>query len=101
MNNSFVLDSEIAYTLSCADEVDGYELITQDVVGEWRWGNVYRLVFKDHEDKLWEFTYKEQSGDHYWCSIDPSETKSVTCFAVKAVEVVTTEYVRIENDANA
>jgi hypothetical protein len=41
------------------DEVDGYEEISTECIGKWRWGTVERVILKRTDDStFWSATYR-------------------------------------------
>ncbi len=88
------ISSETAQKLTAYDKTDVYETVDKDVVDEWRWGNVYELIARNKQDgTLWGFTYREQSGDHYYNSLE--EENEVEMYQLQAKQVVTTVYERV------
>jgi len=74
---------------------EDYRVVAKDVVDEWRWGNVYLLVFNEVETQdFWGFTFQTSSGDGEYTSFDDwGKTRTVNRYA--SVEVVTTQWVRL------
>lgn len=72
-----------------------YTLISDEGVGEWRWGIVREVIIKDNAtNKLWGATYRVQIGDNYYNSLEDGGT--VHLYPVEAVEVTIIEYKRIK-----
>lgn len=74
---------------------DDYELLSQKVIDEWRWGNVYESVIKDSEGKLWGVTYRVQSNDNYYHSFE--DLDEVEFYPVEAVTVKRVVYRQIKD----
>ncbi len=85
------VESSRALKLACGDKDDLYEHVQQEIIDEWRWGNVYELIVRNKKDgTLWGFTYQEQSGDRYHNSL---ENEPMTEFyQLEARKVVKWEY---------
>jgi hypothetical protein len=71
-------------------DLEGYELVTSDIIEEWRWGVLYTTVIKDPDGKFWSVTYRIQTGDNYYHEFEDSDEVEFT--QVEPVEVVTIKY---------
>jgi len=91
---NLVLSADDAQLAVGGDHQD-YELVHNEIIDEWRWGNIYQSVIKDSEGKLWEVSYRVQSGDNYHHEFEDLGT--VEFYPVEAKEVTTVTYVRIKD----
>lgn len=64
--NRLKLPKDVAVALSHDDEVDGWKILSHEIVDEWRWGNVYELVVqKTGVLGIWAYTYRQQLDGEY------------------------------------
>lgn len=92
---NLVLSGQDAISASCGD-LEGFKLVNNDIIDEWRWGNVYEITIKrEGEDRLWGTTYREQSGDNYHNSLEDED--EVEFYPVVAEEVMTVVYKRLKD----
>lgn len=73
------------------------EQVRIEHVGEWRWGNICRLIFTDELGDFWSFEYRESSGDGDWNWPD-NEDETVECTRVYPRLVTITTYTTEENN---
>jgi hypothetical protein len=92
--SKLILESQRAIDIINGEITDDseYVLVNSEYAGEWRWGVSYEVVIKDSEGKLWGTTYNQQSGDHYYNSL---EDGPVHFYPVEAIEKTVIEYRRI------
>lgn len=88
---TLTLERESLEALICGDSVDDFTYVTTEYDGEWRWGSEHTLIFKDSVDNYWAYPYREQAGDHHYCSVN-DEADLVTVEQVYPVEVKTIVY---------
>jgi hypothetical protein len=74
---------------------DDYELVSDEIIDEWRWGNLYESIIKDEDGNLWGSTYRVQTGDNYHHEFE--DLDEVEFYPVKAVEVKKIVYKRIKD----
>ena len=94
MTDKLILDSDRVIAIDAGEDDDEYTLVDSEFAGEWRWGATYQIVIKDKQNNLWGTTYRVQSGDNYYNSLE--DGGSVHFYPVEAVVVTTTEYKRIK-----
>lgn len=77
-----------------------WRFVDDDVVDEWRWGNIHQVVLQNTADgHLYGFRYKMQGGDHYWTSFeDLGDEDLVELYRVTAVMTLT--YQRLPEKAS-
>lgn len=85
------LERESLIALIASDSVDDFTYVTTEYDGAWRWGSEHTLIFKDSADNYWAYSYREQAGNHDYCSVD-DEADLVTVNQVYPVEVKTIVY---------
>lgn len=94
MTGTIKLPQEDVFALACGDSVDGWSVLSHEIVDEWRWGNVYRLVIqKAGVPGTWAYDYREQSGDESYSSID-DEPDEIEFYRVVPRAKWVIEYVR-------
>lgn len=91
---NLVLKSEDA-RLAVGGDHEDYELVVEDIVDTWRWGNIYEAVIKDAEGNLWQTAYRVQEGDNYHHEFE--DMNEVEFYPVEAKEVTTVKYVRLKD----
>ena len=78
------------------DEVDGVEVIRDEIVDHSRWSVVHKLIF-EYEDKIWSTHYSvgatEMQEEYPWEYED-----KVECIEVEPVEKTITDYVVVRAD---
>jgi hypothetical protein len=79
---------------SQSGEQNGVIFVAKEFMGEWRWGVTYQLVVQDKlTEKYYEKIVQEQSGDHWYLSLE-EEAEETEFDLVERVAVVTYEYKR-------
>lgn len=73
--------------------MDGFQVVSKEIIDEYRWGVIYEIILQDGAGNFWIFDYQEQVGDHYHNSLEDYEKVGLN--QVKRVEKVTYSYVRI------
>jgi hypothetical protein len=68
-------------------------VVPEGVVGQWRWGNVYRLVFKrvGRDKTCWAVEYQVSSGDDGYHELEDFDEVEATMVVPK--QVTTTVWV--------
>lgn len=95
---TLTLKCESLEALIYGSDVDDFTYVTTEYDGEWRWGSEHTLIFKDSANNYWAYPYREQAGDHYYCSIN-DESDLVTVNQVYPVEVKTIVYKGAPDDS--
>lgn len=92
-----LIESQRASDIIDAGVIDDpeYTLVSNEYIGQWRWGVTSEAVIKDLEGNLWGVVYKTQTGDNYYSSLE--DGKTVTFYPYKAVEVTTIQYKKIKD----
>lgn len=89
------VETEILRELSYVQpgrEFESYKVVAKEIVDEWRWGNVFQVVFTDESDRFWAFTFHDSSGDSEYVEFDDwGETHEVE--EVVAIPVTIIKYV--------
>jgi len=91
---NLVLSADDAQLAVGGDHQD-YELIHDEVIDEWRWGNIYQAIIKDSEGKLWGVDYRVQTGDNYHHEFEDMDT--VEFYPVEAKEVTKVIYAQAKD----
>lgn len=60
------LSSEEAKGIAFLGESDLFEVVLNEVTGDWRWGTEHDLVIKDLVGNYWRTFYRRSSGDGDW-----------------------------------
>ncbi len=75
-----------------SDIINGVRFAAKNYSGEWRWGITYQFVIQDVvTEKYYEIFVNEQSGDHWYLSLE-EEGEDTSFEEVIPVVVTTTEY---------
>lgn len=86
-----------------------WTLISEDIIGTWRWGTIREIVLRhtDTEAKLitppvtyWKKTYRVQEGDNYYNSLD-DENEEVELTQVWPHQTISIEYKETPPDGTA
>jgi hypothetical protein len=85
------LERDSLIALIASDSIDDFTYVTTEYDGEWRWGSEHTLIFKDSADNYWAYPYREQAGDHDYCSVN-DEAEMVTVDQVYPVEIKSIQY---------
>lgn len=92
--SKLVLKSEDA-RLAVGGDHEDYELVVEEFVEKWRWGNLYEAIIQDSDNKLWGITYRVQEGDNYYHEFE--DVDEVEFYPVEKREVTTVRYVRLKD----
>jgi hypothetical protein len=71
---------------------DDYEVIKEDIVETWRWGNLYETIIKDKDGNFWGVTFRVQEGDNYHHEFE--DLDEVEFYSVVPKEITTVVYKR-------
>lgn len=83
-------------TQAIYEKNDKFESVSEEVVEEWRWGNIYESVILEKETgKYWSVTYRVQSGDHYYHEFE--DLDEVEFYQVEPHEKTTVEYIKVKD----
>jgi hypothetical protein len=88
------LSKDAAEELHCCEEFEGWRLKASEFLGEWRWGNEWRLIIANEDNECYATVYRDSAGDGEWHSWQ--DVEEVTFTRVYPREVMTIEYVEAE-----
>lgn len=81
--------------LAVGGDHDDFDVVSDKVIDEWRWGNVYKTIIKDADGNLWGVNYRVQTGDNYHHEFE--NVNEVDFYPVVAKEVTTVVYERLKD----
>jgi hypothetical protein len=77
--------------LACDEEVEGFKIRVNKIVGKSRWANEYRLVF-EHGGKFYETSYRSAATEQQDERPFDYEPDEIECIEVEAVERKVIDY---------
>lgn len=88
--DEYIKTNAYAHPVSWLEEELDYTPVVTEIVGEWRWGNIYENVYQAPHGALVGLSYMDASGDG---DIDASGM-SAEFYPVEAQTVSVVKYVR-------
>ena len=84
-------DAQKLYHEESDESINGVRFVDKQYYGEWRWGIQYQFVVQDVlTEKFYSTVVNEQSGDHWYLSLEGEE--QITFDEVIQIPVTTYEY---------
>lgn len=74
------------------DILGGDRVVTEEVIGTWRWGHISRAVFEDNDDTFWSVEWRVHATEGW----DPYSFPAA-CVEVVPVDVTRVEYVPVQH----